>query len=277
MKKADINPSQELIKEFLTSIKEQLFSVQALTGGTQGETFLVNRRYVFKAGHPTKLKSELLFNNYYNGQHFVQKLVFCDKMYRYIVYNYIPGEIEPQYPNAKIIWKQMVKFIAGYLPYYEQGFGDLNKPSETWTQFLTKLVDDCKSNLKGVFLKQDFEQLSHAITTLESYSFEKKLLHGDLRLENLVFNQGVLAGVIDPYPMIGDPLYDLLFFYISTPDMVTHTPLNKLHKVLKQPIQKVQAYLLIVLCVKLKRIIKYQNDMEHLAFYKDLWQRAVSL
>src|SRR5690606_27386382 len=100
--------------------------------------------------------------------------------------------------------------------YYETGYGDLIKPSNSWQEFLQVLIRDCKSYLKGILLKEHFDLIENSINTLQNYPFEKKLLHGDLRLENFIFENGTLTGIIDPYPMVGDSLYDKIYFLFST-------------------------------------------------------------
>nr|WP_239587430.1 phosphotransferase [Bacillus pakistanensis] len=41
------------------------------------------------------------------------------------------------------------------------------------------------------------------------------LLHGDCGVHNFVFKGGSLSGVIDPTPVLGEPLYDLLYAFCS--------------------------------------------------------------
>lgn len=269
--------AKQYINEFLQTIKEPFYSAKTMVGGTQYQTFLVNDKYIFKVGSTSKIKAEFVYNNYYVNDTFVQKLVFCDKNYRFIAYKCIEGSILPEYPNTKNVLKQVLKFINNYKPFHENGYGDVNKPSNSWEAFLTKLIADCKNDLKGVFHKEHFAVLENAVHTLSNYSFEKTLLHGDLRLENFIFEENVLRGIIDPYPMSGDALYDKLFFLYSSPEMANTVPLKKLHKKLKQPKDKVQAMLLIVLCVKLKRMVKYNNHQGLLAFYQDLFTQALEL
>lgn len=265
------------IQEFCKLAKEPFYSASPLQGGTQHPIFLVNKKYVFKLGSANKVRAEFVFNNYYKNEKYVQKLVLCDNKYRYIVYNHIKGGNVEIYPNQKQTHKIVNKFIKNYQPFAEVGFGDLNKPSASWTAFLHKLVSDSKSTLKGYFNKEYFARVEQAIDTLEQYEFDKKLLHGDLRLENFIFEDDVLQGIIDPYPMIGDPLYDALFFHFSTPELAQSVPLHKLHKKLKAPKEKVTALALVVLCVKIKRMIKYNNHKQEFEFFKQLFEELANI
>lgn len=50
----------------------------------------------------------------------------------------------------------------------------------------------------------------------------KYLLHGDCGVHNFVFAEnGTLTGIIDPDPVVGEPLYDLIYAFCSSPDMLT--------------------------------------------------------
>ena len=265
------------IKEFLHIAKEPFYSAKKLTGGTQYQTYLVNKKYIFKIGSPNKIKAEFVFNNYYKGQKFVQHLALCDSKYRYIVYNCIKGKTLNAYPNQKLQRKMVMKFIKNYAEYNEVGFGDVNNPSTTWTAFLHKLISDSKSVLKGKFKKEYFNLVDESIDTLQTYTFPKKLLHGDLRLENFIFEENTLQGIIDPYPMTGDALYDAIFFHFSTPEIATSLPFSSLHKKLKQPQEKVYALSLVVLYVKLKRMLKYDNHTEEFEFFKELFEEIAHL
>ncbi len=46
-------------------------------------------------------------------------------------------------------------------------------------------------------------------------------MHGDCGVHNFIFNDGELFGVIDPIPVIGDPIYDLIYAFCSSPDDLT--------------------------------------------------------
>lgn len=265
-----------LIDDFLKSIKEQRYTVKKLTGGTQSQTFLVNGEYVFKVASPAKLKAEYLFVNYYKNSKYSQKLVFYDKNNRFIVYNYIEGDTLSNYPNGKRLIKQVWKYIKGYQEYGEFGFGDINKPHATWQDFLVKMVDDSKFDLRGHVPKEQLLQLQQKLKNLNS-SFTKTLLHGDLRVENFIFKNSLLVGIIDPYPMIGDPRFDILFFLVSTPEMVQNLKLHKIHKLIKLDRDSTKTLLELVVCVKLKRIIKYSNEPQNIEFYKNLWQEILNV
>lgn len=46
-------------------------------------------------------------------------------------------------------------------------------------------------------------------------------MHGDLGFHNFIFQENKLHGVIDPLPVLGDPIYDLIYAFCSTPEDLT--------------------------------------------------------
>ncbi|MGZ9869916.1 phosphotransferase [Priestia endophytica] len=95
-------------------------------------------------------------------------------------------------------------------------------------------------------------------------SKESSLLYGDCGIHNFIFDDGKLKGVIDPTPVIGNPLYDLIYAFCSSPDdltketldsVVSHLTINnsRIHEVLYEE-------LLIGLYLRLKSCIKHHPD-----------------
>ena len=58
-----------------------------------------------------------------------------------------------------------------------------------------------------------FENLKNSDIEREPF-----LLHGDCRIHNFTFNDRQLVNLIDPTPVIGNPFYDLIYTFCSTPD-----------------------------------------------------------
>lgn len=50
----------------------------------------------------------------------------------------------------------------------------------------------------------------------------KYLLHGVFGVHNFVFAKNdTMTGIIDPDPVVGEPLYDLIYAFCSSPDSLT--------------------------------------------------------
>lgn len=99
------------------------------------------------------------------------------------------------------------------------------------------------------------------IKNLRSFPFEPKLLHGDLGIYNILVNDYYkLVGIIDPYPIIGDPLYDLLFFVVSSESLIHSFHLETLEAIGKAPRKKIVLLLLPILLNRIARQLKNKKD-----------------
>ena len=108
---------------------------------------------------------------------------------------------------------------------------------------------------------------------LEKYPFEKKLLHGDFGTHNFIQDNGKLVGVIDPMPVIGDYLYDLLFAIVSNVNILSSVTLEDLYTLVNEPSEKIKAMLTIVLYCRISRCLKYHPD--DLDTYMNFWNNLI--
>ena len=105
-------------------------------------------------------------------------------------------------------------------------------------------------------------QITELLTKdLTSFHFEPRLLHGDLGIYNiLVNNSNKLVGIIDPYPIVGDSLYDLLFFVVSSENLISSFRLDVLETITKAPRKKIILLLLPILLNRIARQLKNKKD-----------------
>ena len=109
------------------------------------------------------------------------------------------------------------------------------------------------------------------IEILNNYPFEKKLIHGDFGTHNFVEVTGKFAGVVDPMPVIGDALYDLLFAIVSNASVVSNITLDKIYSITSEPRKKVKAMLIIVLYCRISRCLKYHK--QDIDIYMNFWNK----
>lgn len=253
---------------------EDFLHVQELLGGTQSLTYLVNNKFVVKINKACILNDEYYFNTFYNDNNLTQKTLFYDNKLCFVAYKYIEGQTNGKFDDVNKLNQTILNFTQNYKNFnHKRGFGGLKKPHNSWYGFLKYLVKDAKKMLLHIFNEQDFNTLKQALKTIKTHPIEKKLLHGDLRISNLVFANGELTGIIDPYPIMGDYLFDYLLYVFSLTKITTSINLKTLHKTINQPKDKVKALMLITLCIKIKRMIKYNNQESEVDFYINLWQQ----
>ena len=72
----------------------------------------------------------------------------------------------------------------------------------------------------------------------------------------------------------GDPLYDLLFAFVSNTDFVLNISLEKLYSLIDEPIEKINSLLIIVLYSRFSRCLKYHpKDID---VYLNLWNKLIN-
>lgn len=268
----------DLIEEFLKQLNQPLISIVELDGGTQQKPFLINNSYVFKAGTQQKNRGECMFNNHYKDCPITHKVYLCEINNSYIVFKYIVGENKTHIPNVKRFVKKVLKFINSYTPIgLVKGFGDVNLPQQSWHDFLFELYNYNKTGLEKHFTPLEFKKIEQEIVFLGKSSFSPNLLHGDLRLDNFIFKNNKLVGIIDPFPLVGDSLYDKIFFLISSKQILEKFSFNKIVKLTNEQPSKVLAMLKLVLMIKIKRIIKYENQLDELDYYLDYYKKMSEL
>jgi len=113
--------------------------------------------------------------------------------------------------------------------------------------------------------------INNCINILEKYPFNKKLLHGDFGTHNFIQENGKLVGVIDPMPVIGDYLYDLLFAIVSNVNILSSVSLDEIYSLVDEPQEKIKALLTIVLYCRISRCLKY--NPQDIDAYMEVWEK----
>ena len=258
----------KIIKQFLDSKNENLLTIQEMKKGTDSKVFLVNEKYIFKFHDKNVIKAEHKFFNLCKSD-FNEQIVFVDENFNYIVYKFI--ENDGKSFNAEELIFEAKKYIDGYVDFQDKVYGFLFEETQSWENFLRLELDDKKEFALKVLTEKDYKEVEKAIKVISSFGFEKKLMHGDFGLHNMLFLNGKLAGVIDPQPMIGDPFYDFIFCILSDEDIAKYEIISNIYKYVPTESQeKVNAMILFVLFGRIARCVKYH--LEELKYFTNLWQ-----
>ena len=78
---------------------------------------------------------------------------------------------------------------------------------------------------------------------------------------------------IDPMPVIGDYLYDLLFAIVSNVDILSYVSLENLYCLIDEPTEKIRAMLVVVLYCRISRCLKYHP--QDIDIYMEFWDKLV--
>ncbi|UOQ91583.1 aminoglycoside phosphotransferase family protein [Halobacillus shinanisalinarum] len=200
-----------------------------LVGGTSSHLgvfrYSDDTKFVLKVNEREVIKEEANFLNYYSNILLLPRVLYVEPSYEYILYSFIEGDTSYPRENKSGILKELVRrFINHYEPVsYFKGRGWADDLSVTWQEFLLGEFYEAKKILDSTLGEKEFNIVLRLINNSKMSHMDRQpfLLHGDCGVHNLLFKENKLCGVIDPTPMIGDPLFDLVYAYCSSPDDLT--------------------------------------------------------
>lgn len=257
---------------------------EQLNGGTVSELYLLHfedRKYVIKKNEPQIIKSEANFLSDYKKTDLLPKLFFVEPLYKYIIYSFIEGTANYGRENKKETLKTLVQ---GLLNHYKpvdssEGWGWADQPSESWQSFIFDNINEANKILHS---RLDNSHYNLVLDLAEKNSKDKEpfLLHGDCGVHNFIFHNGQLSGVIDPTPVIGEPLYDLIYAFCSSPEELTKETLLSAAAFLKLKTEINPSVLyeeaLVGLYLRMAACIKHHpSDFQEYLEAWDYWEEIV--
>jgi Phosphotransferase enzyme family len=200
-----------------------------LTGGTSSSLAVIcynaNTKYVIKTNKPQIIEAEAYFLDYYRDLPLLPDLLYVAPAHQYIVYSFIQGINDyPKKNKAEMLKTLVQQLINHYKPAPNpKKWGWADTPTDSWENFLLGKVRDAKKVLHSILSEEDFHIVCQFVNDAKRQSFidEPFLLHGDCGVHNFIFTKERLCGVIDPTPVYGLPLYDLIYAFCSSPDDLT--------------------------------------------------------
>jgi hypothetical protein len=214
----------DLIKEKV--ISAEIIEVKKLKGGTLSDIHVVKdinlSKYVIKINEPEVLKAESFFLWNYRHLDVLANILYTDPDNKYIVYSYVPGEINP-YSISKDKFLQIIveRLINHYEPIgVNNGWGWVQRTANSWSCFLRQWTIEADDWI-GSYIPEKERKLIYELiedSARDQSSKSPYLLHGDCGFHNFLVNNGRLEGIIDPMPVIGYPIYDLVYAFCSTPN-----------------------------------------------------------
>ncbi|MBQ8299349.1 MAG: hypothetical protein IJX99_05730 [Clostridia bacterium] len=262
----------EIINEVLEKLNLSFINFKYFRDGTSSRIFLLNGQYVVKQNLQSLLKSEVEFYEMYKDVKKLQKVVLSSDENKYIVYEFIPGDVMHTVDDFDDVMANIKEIINSYKDYEKDEFGYIYKPSTSWIEFLKSEVHE-----ESLKFSDSFDFLPHvyeAIATLEKFTFKKKLIHGDFGTHNFIKKDRKFVAAIDPIPVAGDPLYDFLYACLSNLDIVKHLSVDYLVEETGEPEEKVKAMLIIMLFFRLSVCLRHHK--EDFDSYIDFWYDIIA-
>lgn len=211
----------ELISKGILS-GDTKWQASKLQGGTVSELNLLENtegdRIIVKGNNSALVDTEGEFLKLYADLDLVPNILYIEKNRKYLVYNFIEGETNP----GEIDKKQMLKsLVEGLINHYKitktyEGWGWADDLSHSWMHFLEARVNESTQLLANYLSEVDFKLVQNLVQNQSELYVEPYFLHGDCGVHNFIYKEGELTGVIDAAPVIGHPLYDLIYAFCST-------------------------------------------------------------
>ncbi|WYP27236.1 phosphotransferase [Alkalihalobacillus sp. FSL W8-0930] len=249
---------ENVIKTFPTTIVQP-------TGGTMSKVYVLDDTYVIKSNLPQMIKVEYEFFQMYHSLKLFPRVLYISPTYDYMVYSYMKGTVADQSIKKREVLEVLVEEVINhYTPGHNDGvWGWVDEPVYTWQAFLLNEVAEA-SILIGSRLKSNDHQAVKDLVQEVSSGVTPYVIHGDLGFHNFIFSENQLSGVIDPTPVFGDPLYDLIYAFCSTPEDLTKETLDGVVSFLNEDHKKdpylLYGSVLIGLYLRLAACLKHHPD-----------------
>ncbi|PGT17848.1 aminoglycoside phosphotransferase [Bacillus cereus] len=205
-------------------------SIKALNGGTTSTVYLLDEKYVVKLNESEVMREEANFFSFYEGNTLFSKLLYKDPLHTYIVYSFLEGSTSCERGHKRSALRTLVKEVINKYKIVPgaEGWGWKESPVQCWNEFLTKNVMEAYGNVRRYISDEEYETvLKLANSPNRGTGINQPfLLHGDFGFHNFIFRENKLYGVIDPLPVLGDPIYDLIYAFCSTPEDLTKETIN---------------------------------------------------
>ncbi|GAB6451988.1 aminoglycoside phosphotransferase family protein [Bacillus cereus group sp. TH43LC] len=210
----------QLVKEKV--ISHYPTSVKVLNGGTASTVYLLDEKYVVKLNEAEVIREEAIFLSFYERNTLFANLLYKEPLHTYIVYSFLEGSTSCGRGQKRITLSTLVKEVINKYEIVSRidGWGWKESPVQSWSAFLTKNVVEAHKNVRPYISEEEYRKVLK-LANRDAGINQPFLLHGDLGFHNFIFQGNELHGVIDPLPVLGDPIYDLIYAFCSTPEDVT--------------------------------------------------------
>ena len=274
-----MQPDQSRINNVVWDISRQLgvdftgiVPVFYTDGATDASVFSLAHQYLVKITDINTIRTQTEFLKITHNPVF-QTLLCSNEQLGYECFAFINGQkFSTQLINLEVAIKQIELIVRSYQKYPHAGYGFLNEEHTSWRAFLLDEIEYARRNIGTI----STAKVMHALDIAGQTNPEQHLMHGDFGTHNFLIvpdaKGNPMINVIDPMPMVGDPLYDFYFAILSDPEIFTKvTPEYIYSYFFGWGKDYKHALLTIALYVRMSRAWLY--DHEHFDLYVQLYNR----
>ncbi len=261
----------QLVKEEVISRYPN--SIKVLNGGTTSTVYLLDGKYVVKLNKAEVIREEANFLSFYEGNAIFSNLLYKEPLHTYIVYSFLEGSTSCKQGHKRITLSTLVNEVINKYEIVSDidGWGWKESPVQSWNEFLTKNVMEAYENVRRYISKEEY-RIVLKLAKRDAEINQPFLLHGDLGFHNCIFQGNKLHGVIDPLPVLGDPIYDLIYAFCSTPEDLTKETIDYVMKQCVFHKKDSELYEEIVICLYLRIDTCLRHHPKDLEDYLVAWR-----
>ena len=241
-------------------------------GATDAAVFSLGRQYLVKITDLNTIRTQSEFLKVTHSPAF-QKLLCSNEALGYECFEFINGikfdgtKIAPQ-----VAVQQIDAIVRSYQKYPHSGYGFLNEEHTSWHAFLLDEIEYARRNIGSI----PTDKVMKALEIAGRENPEQYLMHGDFGTHNFLLVPDQKGNpqirVIDPMPVVGDPLYDFYFAVLSDTDIFTKVGADFIYGFFfGRGKDYKKALLTVALYVRMSRAWLY--DREHFDAYVKLYER----
>lgn len=234
-------------------------------GTTDSLVFSINNEYLIKTLSKEELNIYKIFFSLYKDNDYFQKVIYINNKLNYICFKFFEGN---RFQDIKYDYKKAIEEIYNITKSYKvinyDFYGYLDYKVNTPYEFLLSEVEYAKEKL----YEMNIDKVYDAINSIKDYNYPKYLLHGDFGIHNFIVSSNKIK-VIDPMPLVFDPLYDFYFACLSSSFLIKKIDL--IFKYYERDNNYKKNLFIIVFFIRMSRAYVY--DKEHFNDYLKIYKR----
>lgn len=260
----------------------EITSSRRLSGGSGDNIFLLktskNRKYVYKSGAVNSISPQAFFYKEYSELPYLPRLIYSKP--DELIIDYLDlKKLRENYSKIEILEILTESFLSKYkIISQTERFGFLSGflTAKSFADFIIKQSQEAYKYISDIFQVDELNSLVDLIKIRYSHDYfsTKYLIHGDFGFHNIFYTFDKPLGIIDPDPIIGHPLYDLLFAFCSTPEQINpknyDTCLSRFLKIFPINLDRKSDFLKISLFKRISSCRKHHP--EDLQSYLQIWR-----
>ena len=261
------------MKEIIEDVKLKLnIKIENITSFNDGTTnslvFSINNKYLIKMMSKEELLNQKIFFDLYYDNKYFQKVIYYNEELNYICFNFIEGVKFKNNYDSNLALNEIYNITSSYKKYKSDYYGYFDYPCKTAYDFLLSEVEYAKEKIEFI----DNSKVYSSLNYFKNIKVSKYLLHGDFGVHNFIVSNNSIK-VIDPMPLVFDPLYD--FYFASLSSTFSFKNIKMILDYYDRDIDYKKNLFIIVFYIRMSRAFVY--DKEHFNDYLELYRECEDL